>query len=129
MLENSLRRFVPIFENEEPCRMNPQPTVSSPPMLKAPSSKLRRFAVNAIWSWISVVVTLAAGVLLAPYMIRKLGADGYGIWSLVFSVAGYYTLLDFGFRSAVITFTAREAAVKNYTSINEVLSTALAYSA
>lgn len=99
---------------------------SSPPHGSA-SPRLKRFATNAIWSILSVLVSLAAGLLLSPYFIRKLGADGYGIWSLVFSIIGYYVVLDFGFRSSVVNLTAHAAAASDFQKINRVVSTALAY--
>lgn len=90
---------------------------------------MRAFAVNLVWTWMSVIANLAAGIIVAPMIIRGLGADAYGIWSLVFSIAGYYTFLEFGLRSAVVTFTASAAARGDYDRINEVLNTAFAYSA
>lgn len=94
----------------------------------APSPRMRVFAVNLIWTWLSVIANLTAGIILAPVIIRRLGADGYGIWSLVFSIAGYYTFLEFGLRSAVVNFTAGSAARGDNDRINEVLNTAFAYS-
>ena len=92
------------------------------------SPRLTQFAKNAGWNMATVLVNLVAGLLISPYMISKLGAEGFGIWSLIFSVIGYYALLDFGFRSAVINFTAQAAALKQYEKINEVMSTAIAIS-
>jgi O-antigen/teichoic acid export membrane protein len=92
------------------------------------SQRLTQFAVNASWGVLSVVVNLVAGLLMAPYLISKLGEDGYGVWSLIFVVAGYFTFLDFGFRSAVVNFTARALAEQNIERINALLSTGLAYS-
>lgn len=92
------------------------------------SPRLTRFAKNAGWNMATVLVNLVAGLLVSPYMIAKLGAEGFGIWSLIFSVIGYYALLDFGFRSAVINFTAQAVALKQYEKINEVMSTAIAIS-
>ncbi|MEO5924518.1 MAG: oligosaccharide flippase family protein [Bryobacteraceae bacterium] len=93
------------------------------------SPQLRRFASNAVWSILSIVVSLVAGLLMSPYLIRKLGEDGYGIWLLAFSINGYYTVLDFGFRSAVINSTAKASVSKDHHTINGVLSTAIAYTA
>ncbi len=94
-----------------------------------PSPRLRRFAGNALWSILGVLVGLVAGLLLSPYIIRKLGSEGYGVWSLAFSLTAYYGFLDFGLRSAIVNYTAREFAHGNHAKINEFLSTALAFSA
>jgi len=44
---------------------------------------------------------------LSPYTVHCLGNAVYGIWILVVSSVSYLHLLDFGLRSAVITFIAK----------------------
>jgi O-antigen/teichoic acid export membrane protein len=85
------------------------------------------FLKNVLWNWSGVAVSLFAGLILSPYIIRKLGADGYGIWSLVFSITGYYNLLDLGFRSAIVRYSAHFRATGEDGKINELVNTTLAY--
>src|SRR5215510_12887367 len=85
----------------------------------------QRFLINVLWSWLGGGVNLFAGIILTPYIIRKLGADGYGIWSLLFSLVSYYTLLDFGIRSAIIRYSAHFLARKEPSKINEIVNTAV----
>ncbi len=82
-------------------------------------------ASNVLWTALSVLVNLFTGVILSPYIIRKLGPEGYGIWSLVFALAGYCTLFDAGVHSAVLTFTARLRARGEWRELNHLVSTAL----
>lgn len=105
--------------------MEPPATTASPP--GAPRGE--RFLTNVFWNWSHVALTLFSGLILAPYIVRKLGPEGYGIWSLVFSLIGYYGLLDFGFRSAVVFYSARFRAEGESERINEMVSTLLVYSA
>jgi O-antigen/teichoic acid export membrane protein len=86
-----------------------------------------RFFVNVLWSWAGVGVSLFTGIFLARYIIQKLGADGYGIWSLTFSIIGYYGLFDLGFRSAVVHYSAYHLARGEHGKINELINTTLAY--
>ncbi len=86
-------------------------------------------ASNVLWTVLSVFVNLFTGIILSPYIIRKLGSEGYGIWSLLFALAGYCTLFDAGVRSAVVTFAARLRAKSDPDGINRLISTALACSA
>jgi O-antigen/teichoic acid export membrane protein len=72
-------------------------------------------------------INLFAGLILSPYIIRKLGVEGYGVWALVFSLVGYYGLMDLGFRAAVIRFTAHYAALEQVDRINQMISTLLTY--
>lgn len=54
----------------------------------------QRFVVNLLWSWMGVCATLATGIFLSPYLIRKLGAEGYGLWALSFALVEYCVFLD-----------------------------------
>ncbi|MGH9659216.1 MAG: oligosaccharide flippase family protein, partial [Bryobacteraceae bacterium] len=83
---------------------------------------------HVAWNWTGVVVNLATVALLSPYIIRRLGTEGYGIWSLVFSIAGYFIVLDLGFRSAVVALTAKYAAQGRTREISELMSTTVAVS-
>jgi O-antigen/teichoic acid export membrane protein len=87
-----------------------------------------RFLVNALWSWFGVGANILTGLFVSPYIIRKLGAEGYGVWALLFSTIGYYALLDFGFRSAVVRYAAHFSAKSDPPKINEIINSAVAYS-
>jgi len=85
-----------------------------------------RFVKNVLWSWASVAVPILTALALAPYIILKLGPESYGLWSLAFSIVGYYNLLDLAFRSTVVKFTAQFASLGNPDKINELVNTMLA---
>jgi len=74
-----------------------------------------------------VAFAILAGLVLSPFMIRRLGDEGYGIWALVFALIDYYDMLDFGFRSAVVKYTAHHRAANEPAEINTVINTALVY--
>ena len=57
-----------------------------------------------------MAVNLFIAIVLQPYIIRKLGDVGYGIWVLVLGLIDYYWLLDLGFRSATIKYSAEYRA-------------------
>src|SRR6266496_5963465 len=65
-----------------------------------------RFVLNILWSWMGVAAGLFTGLLLSPYMIHKLGAEGYGVWAISFSLVEYCGFLDLGFRSAIVKYVA-----------------------
>ena len=77
--------------------------VNDPPNAEGRSEKFIR---SVIWNWAGVSVSLITGFLLSPYLFRKLGPEGYGIWALCFSLIEYYWLLDLGVRSATAKFVA-----------------------
>jgi O-antigen/teichoic acid export membrane protein len=86
-----------------------------------------RFVQNASWTLVGFGVTLASGILLSPLIIRTLGAEGYGVWTLVFALVEYVWLSDFGLRSAVLKFSAQYLAQGESDKVNEVINTGLAY--
>src|SRR5579872_4972062 len=93
----------------------------------AASKQGERFFSNVLWNWSQVAVTLFSAIILSRYIIRKLGPEGYGLWQLSYSMIGYYNLLDLGFRSAVVFYSARYRTRGEYSALNEMLSTLLVY--
>jgi len=87
----------------------------------------KRFVVNVIWSWVSVCTSLFTGLVLSPYLIRKLGPDGYGVWALSFNLVEYYWFFDLGFRSATVKYVAHYTATGERDKVGEVISTSLLY--
>jgi O-antigen/teichoic acid export membrane protein len=87
----------------------------------------KRFVDNVLWSWAGVLFSLVSGLLLSPYVIHHLGDERYGIWALVFSLVDYFSLVDFGFRSAVVKFAAQYRATGEMARLQELVGTGLAY--
>src|SRR4051812_18476960 len=86
-----------------------------------------RFFVNVLWSWLGVVASFFTGFFLSPFIIRSLGDERYGIWALAFAFIDYYTLFDFGFKTAVVNLISGLHARREDGEINEVINTALFY--
>jgi O-antigen/teichoic acid export membrane protein len=85
------------------------------------------FAVNTLWTWTSVAVNVVMAFFLSPLLIRRLGDEAYGLWTLVFSVAEYYTLLDFGFRSAIVKYVAQHWTLGEDEELTRTLNTAFLF--
>ena len=90
-------------------------------------SRAKPFFRNVLWSWSGAIFSLLSGLVLAPYLIRHLGDERYGIWALAFSFADYFALVDLGLRSAVIKYTAHYRATGDVDRVEEIVSTGLAY--
>jgi O-antigen/teichoic acid export membrane protein len=100
-------------------------TLTSPPPSDAHRGK--RFVLNVFWNWLGVGAGLVTGLLLSPYMIKKIGLEGYGIWALSFALAEYYWFLDLGFRSATVKFVAHYWAREEFEKVSEVVNTGITY--
>jgi O-antigen/teichoic acid export membrane protein len=81
---------------------------------------------NIFSNWASYLVTALIGFLLSPFVVHSLGNTGYGLWTLVLSLTGYFGLLDLGVRSSVGRFVARYLALHDDEKCNRTLSTAFA---
>src|SRR5437763_14180648 len=92
-------------------------------------STRRQYFVNIFWSWLSAATLILNGMLVAPYLIRKLGTNTYGIWALGLSLIEYFWLIDLGVRPATVKLTAEFRALGKWDSLNGMISTASAYSA
>jgi O-antigen/teichoic acid export membrane protein len=86
-----------------------------------------RFFNNVLWSWLGVAVTVISGIFLSPYLIHKLGDQGYGVWVLVFGLIENYWVFDLGLRSATVKYSAHYRAIGQPGKINEVLNTGVMY--
>lgn len=69
---------------------------------------------GAILSYISIIASTIVQLLYTPFLIRMLGQSEYGLYSLVYSIIGYLTVLDLGFGNAIIVYTAKYRAQKKY---------------
>ena len=86
-----------------------------------------RFVFGLLWNWMGVATGLFTGLLLSPYLIRKLGPEAYGLWTLSFAVVEYGTFLDLGFRSAIVKYVAHYRALSDSEGINHIVNTGLVY--
>lgn len=78
------------------------------------------FSNAAGWAWLTVL-----NIAAIPYIVRKLGYDGYGILSLVSLVLGYFAFLDFGLGSAVIKYISYYHALDDIRRTNRIVNSTL----
>lgn len=68
---------------------------------------MNQVKAGVILNYIIIGISTISGLVYTPYMLRCLGQNEYGLYSLVGSLIAYLTLLDFGFGSAIVRFTAK----------------------
>jgi O-antigen/teichoic acid export membrane protein len=86
-----------------------------------------RFLTNVLWSWTGVAASFFSGIIIPPFVLRRLGTEHLGIWNTIFSILEYFWFFDLGLQSAITNFCARFLALGDSRRINEVISTALFY--
>ena len=68
---------------------------------------MNQIKAGAILNYVIIGLNTLVGLLYTPFMLRCLGQNEYGLYSLVASVIAYLTILDFGFGNAIIRCTAK----------------------
>ena len=81
--------------------------------------------LNALSNYAAMGTRILVLLFLTPYLIHKLGGEGYGIWLLVMSVVGYAGVLDLGVSAAVQRFVARYAGAGDQRAMNATLGSAM----
>lgn len=53
---------------------------------------------DVVWSYLSTLFTVGAGILLLPFILNQMNAETIGIWNVFQTITALVLLLDFGFR-------------------------------
>ena len=70
-------------------------------------SRGRRLLKGSFLRVTSLVIQIIISFFMMPFLISSLGEEHYGLWTLVATFIGYYSLLDLGLSSAAGRFIAR----------------------
>lgn len=65
-----------------------------------------KVAVGSMWSLASVGVTLVASLIATPFVLRGLGPEAYGVYTIVQVMIGYFAVADIGMGDASTRFAA-----------------------
>lgn len=65
-----------------------------------------------ILSYIYIAISMIAGLLYTPRMIKSLGDSEYGLYGLAKAIIEYLSILGLGLHSALIRYTAKYVATK-----------------
>lgn len=63
--------------------------------------------IGVVLSYIVIILNMLVGITYTPFLIRMLGQSEYGLYSIVYSVISYLTVMDMGFGNAIVIYTAR----------------------
>ncbi len=68
---------------------------------------------------------IGSRILLTPLIIAKLGLDGYGTWTLLFSICAYVSVLNVGFGVAYSKFTAEYDRKRDYQTLSQIIGSGM----
>ncbi|HEU0250625.1 MAG TPA: oligosaccharide flippase family protein [Solirubrobacteraceae bacterium] len=66
----------------------------------------RRLARNALGSYGARAVVGFSALALTPFLYRKLGAAGFGTWSVIYTIATVFSLFEVGYAQGIAKFVA-----------------------
>lgn len=87
--------------------------------------KHRQIFLNAITTLLQVVGNAAILFFLYRFLIRALGMERLGIWSLVLATTSVVTLANQGFSTSIVKFVAKYAALEKPQDVGILIETAL----
>lgn len=72
---------------------------------------MKQLKIGVLLSYLSIIISLLIGLIYTPILIRILGQSDYGLYSLVFSLTAYLTILDMGLGNSIVRFVARNREI------------------
>ena len=87
----------------------------------------RQIARNSAFSLAGRSVYVLGWVLIAPFLLRHLGPERFGLWSIVSMVSGLYQTFDFGVSGALTRFVAEFRAARDARSLRHAVTLASAF--
>jgi O-antigen/teichoic acid export membrane protein len=80
---------------------------------------------NVLANWTAYFMGFGVNFFISPLIVNHLGAEGYGVWTLLATVTAYLGLLDLGIRSAVTRYVARSESQGDREASTRIASAAI----
>ncbi len=80
----------------------------------------KQIKMGAIFSYLTIIFNIIAGLIYTPWMIEKIGRANYGLYALATSLITML-VMDFGMGAAVARFISKYNAERDQESINNFL--------
>ena len=82
---------------------------------------------NTVFNVLGWVIPVVANIVSVPIIIRYLGPDRYGVWTLVMAIMGYFALLDLGVIKGGVKFLSEYTGKKEIDRASQVVSFGLLF--
>lgn len=84
----------------------------------------KQFVFNAGSGFLSQFAFAGVGLILTPYILRKLGVEGYGVFQLATSALVFFGYLQLGMGPTMVRYCSQAIAKNDYDEIRKICSTA-----
>lgn len=71
---------------------------------------MNNYKKAALLSYVKLGITNVGGILITPYIIKMLGDEEYGLYTLIGAFVGYLSILDLGLNNAIVRYVAKYKA-------------------
>lgn len=85
----------------------------------------RRILINSIMSILQIIVVSGTLFVLYKFILDNLGAENFGIWSLVLAATAVTQIADLGLSGGVVKFVAQYIARDEDETVSRVIQTAV----
>lgn len=72
---------------------------------------VNQLRAGALLSYLQILLSILIALIYTPIMIRILGQSEFGLYSVLGSLAAYFSVMDLGLGNAMVRFTARNRAI------------------
>ncbi len=86
---------------------------------------IRRLFNNASSNYANMVISIVIAFIMSPFLVHRLGDFYFGLWTLIMSFAGYFSLLDFGMNRAIVRYVSMYEATEQKNELNKFFNTSL----
>lgn len=81
--------------------------------------------IGILISYINIVLHAVIGFIYVPLLLHYIGKSEYGLYQLIGSFIAYFSIMDFGLADTIVRFYANFKAVKDKTSMENILAIAV----
>lgn len=81
---------------------------------------------NVAFGVLRVLLTAPVPLLLTPFIIRRVGTNGLGLWTVFLAVNALTSLADLGFLGTLTKHVSEHFATRDYLSLNRVINAGIA---
>ncbi len=92
-------------------------------MENKPQNRSRYILLNTVSSYGRDVVDTIAFLVLIPFIVKTLGNEGFGLWSLIWSFLSIFELADLGFAASVVKYVADARGKQDTQRLRKIVCT------
>jgi O-antigen/teichoic acid export membrane protein len=80
---------------------------------------------SAIWNILTICITAIAGFIIVPLIIRSIGNENFGIYTIILMIGGFVGLQNLGLGEATLKYVAQYYSKNDIEGVNRVLGATL----